>query len=132
MAGTYRVTAPYVTLKVLDTVSGAAQINGFYAGAIVTESRIDSESLKRHVDRGWVEEVDEPAAEPTPEPKTPEKPASNPDKVPDGTADEVKAWVGDDAEKAKLALAAEQKIPSPRKTLVDHLAKVASQAKTEK
>lgn len=48
------------------------------------------------------------------------------EQVPDGTAEEVRAWVGDNPERATLALLAEQSLPSPRKTLVDQLTKLAS------
>lgn len=49
------------------------------------------------------------------------------DQVPDGTADEVRAWVGDNPERAALALEAEQAREKPRSTLVDQLAKLTSQ-----
>lgn len=48
------------------------------------------------------------------------------DGVPDGTADQVLTWVGEDAEKAKLALAAEQAKAKPRSTLVAALDKLAT------
>lgn len=90
MAAAYRVTAPYVTLKVLATATGAAQINGFYAGAIVTDDKIEKASLERHLDRRWIERVDEPGEaivdEPGPDtpPRGPEKPSQ---------ADPKAAWV---------------------------------------
>lgn len=49
------------------------------------------------------------------------------DQVPAGTADEVRVWVGDNPDRATLALAAEQLLPSPRKTLVEQLAKLVGQ-----
>jgi hypothetical protein len=116
---TYRVTAPMVLLKVRG-VGDKAMINSFYAGAIVPESaeEIDPDNVLRHLDRGWIEEVDEaPVAAPEPDLNA----------VPDGTADEVRTWVGDDVDRAKRALTVEQKAATPRKTLTDHLAKVAGQ-----
>lgn len=118
---TYRVTAPMVLLKIRG-VGDKAIINSFYAGATVPESaaEIDPVNVKRHVDRGWIEEVDEPAA-PAPEPtKVPEP---DPNAVPDSTADKVLAWVGDSQERAKRALAVEQ-AGAKRKTLVDQLIKL--------
>lgn len=49
------------------------------------------------------------------------------DEVPDGAANEVLAWVGDDSERAVLALTVEQAKEKPRSTLVDQLAKLAGQ-----
>lgn len=123
----YRVTAPYVQLRISDPVTGKAVINGFYAQAIVT-SRVEEESLKRHLERGWLEVVEKPAAEPAPEPKVAKVPESTPDKVPDGTAADVRSWVGDNTDRAALALAAELKSASPRTTLVDQLKKLTGQA----
>lgn len=122
MARSFRVTAPYVTLKIKDPLSGTAMVNGFYTGAIVTDDRVDEASLKRHIDRGWVEAVEQPA------PEVAKEPESNQDKVPDGTADKVLAWVGDDPSRAATALAAEQKSAKPRTTLVDQLTRLTVQA----
>lgn len=47
------------------------------------------------------------------------------DQVPDGTADEVRAWVGDNPDRAKLALTAEQD-GKKRATLIDQLTKLAT------
>jgi hypothetical protein len=129
MGATYRVTAPYITLKIMDPVAGTPTMLGFYEDARVAGDRVEAQSLQRHLDRGWIEPVEESAGEPAPALEGPEP---DPNKVPEGTADEVKTWVGEDVEKAKRALAAEQKLPSPRKTLVDHLMKVATPTKTEK
>jgi hypothetical protein len=41
--------------------------------------------------------------------------------VPTGTINEIKAWVGDDQEKAQAALDAENEKENPRSTLVDWL-----------
>lgn len=61
----YRVTAPYVLLKVRDQ-QGKPAVNGFHAGAILPSSvaEMDPDNLKRHVDRGWVEQLAELIAEP--------------------------------------------------------------------
>lgn len=56
MATAYRVTAPYVVLKIRGT-SGRPQVNGFYKGAIVTDDQVEKESLKRHLDRKMVERL---------------------------------------------------------------------------
>lgn len=47
------------------------------------------------------------------------------DRVPGGTTEEIRAWVGDDRERAARALAVERAGAKPRTTLVDHLAKLA-------
>ncbi len=47
---------------------------------------------------------------------------------PEGTADEVLAWVGEDAERAAAALEAEQARAKPRSTLVAQLEKLAESA----
>jgi hypothetical protein len=124
---TYRVTAPMVLLKVKGN-AGQPQVNSFYAGAIVPVSaaEVDPKNLARHVDRGWVEEVDDVPAEPV-------APASVPSRgsgggVPEGTADKVLEWVGEDKERAAQALVAEQKRDKPRSTLVDQLTKTAGLA----
>lgn len=57
----YRVTAPYVTLKVRDA-SGGPVVVGFYAGAIVPDD-VDAASLKHHLNHKLVEEVAAPQPE---------------------------------------------------------------------
>lgn len=47
--------------------------------------------------------------------------------VPSGTSKEVLAWVGDDKEKAKKALEAEESYDKPRSGLVKSLREVASE-----
>jgi hypothetical protein len=61
----YRVTAPYVTLKVRDQ-AGAWVLTGFYDGAVV--SGIDEASLRHHLDNGMLVEVEQPAPAPETEP----------------------------------------------------------------
>lgn len=43
------------------------------------------------------------------------------EEVPDGNISEINEWVGDDKDRAQLALDAENKEDNPRKTLVKHL-----------
>jgi hypothetical protein len=54
MAQSYRVVAPYVTLKVKDP-AGADVLVGFYEGAVV--ENIEADSLKSHLDKGMLEKV---------------------------------------------------------------------------
>jgi hypothetical protein len=56
----YRVTAPFVMLKVKDPVTGAYTFQGLYEGAIVEE--VDGENLQHHLELGMVEKVAAPAA----------------------------------------------------------------------
>lgn len=49
----------------------------------------------------------------------------------DATVDEVKAWVGDDPDRARQALDAEQQRDKPRTTLVDALERVGQQDHSE-
>lgn len=123
----YRVTAPYVLLKVKDRASGKEQISGFYDGAVVSDNVVDEEFLLRHLDRGWVEEVDESAPEPEPADPPDPTPPVDPDAVPTGTADEVLAWVGDNSARAGRALVVEKTTEKPRTTLLDKLTKLAEQ-----
>ena len=51
----YRVTAPFVYLKVKDPVIGSYAVQGFYEGAVVDD--VDEDNLKHHLDLGMVEEV---------------------------------------------------------------------------
>jgi hypothetical protein len=122
----YRVAAPMVLLKVRG-VGGKSVVNGFYAGAIVPASAadVDADNLQRHIERGWVEEVDDstPAEALAPGPVA----VVDPDAVPVGTADEVLAWVGDDPARAARALVAEKIAEKPRTTLLDKLAKLTEQ-----
>ena len=54
MSASYRVVAPYVTLKVKDA-AGAEVLVGFYEGAIVSD--VDPDLLKNHLDRGLLEKA---------------------------------------------------------------------------
>jgi hypothetical protein len=51
----YRVTAPFIMLKVKDAVTGAFTFQGLYEGAIADD--VEPENLKHHLDLGMVEEV---------------------------------------------------------------------------
>ena len=55
--GTYRVTAPYITLKSKDAVTGGEQVLSYFAGALVPET-VDLEDLARHIRKGMVEKVE--------------------------------------------------------------------------
>lgn len=123
---TYRVTAPMVLLKTAGQTGPTFM--SFYAGAILPPAvaELDKSNLQRHLDRGWVEEVDEPVDEPAPEPPAPTPPL-DPDAVPSGTAAEVLAWVDNDQARAGRALVVEQTAEKPRTTLIADLTKVAEQ-----
>ena len=58
---------------------------------------------------------------PEPEAAQQETPADSGDEVPDGTITEVKAWVGEDPDRAQAALDAEGTKDNPRVTLVEYL-----------
>jgi len=62
------------------------------------------------------------ATEEIPPPAGPEVPA---EEVPTGTVETVLEWVGDDAARARAALAVEQSRPKPRSTLLEELEDVA-------
>lgn len=83
--------------------------------------------LRRHgVDEEAVEDVPVEDGEQDEEPSEPEGSEDvDGDGVPDGTAESVLAWVGDDPERARAALAAEDRREHPRSTLVDKLRKLA-------
>jgi hypothetical protein len=79
MSKTLRVTAPYVTLKVVDPTRGTVLL-GFYEGAIV--ENVDDESAQHHLASGLAE-VTEPDAMPAgppllpPDLTAPDEPAGN-------------------------------------------------------
>jgi hypothetical protein len=56
MTDTYRVTAPYITLK-SKAVTGGEQVLSYFAGALVPES-VDLEDLARHIRKGMVEKIE--------------------------------------------------------------------------
>lgn len=59
--GTYRVTAPFVTLKVRD-FNGLTVVQGYYLDGLATDP-IEDEQFKKHVRNGWVEKVGAPEPE---------------------------------------------------------------------
>lgn len=69
------------------------------------------------VDGPDVAQVDDTGTDESPA----EQPAANTDDVPDGVMADVLAWVGEDAERARAALDAEQQREKPRATLVSAL-----------
>lgn len=74
---TYKVVAPYVTLKVKD-LAGNAVVQGYYAGALVDV--LDEEQAKAQADAGLLEQVNAaPVPEPEPQHEGPafERPAGN-------------------------------------------------------
>ena len=85
----YRVTAPYVTLKVRDQ-AGAWVLAGFYEGAVV--SGVDEASLRHHLDGGMVEKVEDVAAEPAVVVTEP-TPEADGGPTPPRQADPKDAWV---------------------------------------
>jgi hypothetical protein len=58
--GTYRVTAPYVTLK-SKSDQGGDVVLGYYAGALVPET-VNLEDLARLIRKGMVEKLEGPEA----------------------------------------------------------------------
>jgi hypothetical protein len=54
--GTYRVTAPYVTLK-SKSDQGGEVVLGYYEGALVPET-VNLEDLARHIRKGMVEKLE--------------------------------------------------------------------------
>ena len=72
---TYKVVAPYVTLKVKD-LAGNAVVQGYYAGAVVDV--LDEAQAKAQADAGLLEAVQAvPAAEVVEETPVLERPAGN-------------------------------------------------------
>lgn len=77
MGATYKVLAPYVTLKVKD-VNGQDTVQGFYAGAVV--SAVDGPGLEKHLRLGMVEKTNQQDASqvgPVPEAPVFERPTGN-------------------------------------------------------
>ncbi len=68
----YRVIAPYVTLRVPDVASGKQIYHGFYAGGVLPDN-VNQDDVERHLRKGMVEKVETPA--PAAEEPAPAKPA---------------------------------------------------------
>lgn len=113
------VTGPVVVLP--DATTGKSAY--YYQGAVLPDG-LDKDRVADVVGLGLVEQA-EVVDHPAPESSAGEP--SEPGAVPDGTIDEVLAWVGDNPERARRALEAEQ-AAGKRKTLVDQLSKIAEQA----
>lgn len=62
MAKTYKVVAPYVTLRVKDQAGGTV-ITGFYAGATLDADQVDEASLQHHLDGDLMVEEGDKLAE---------------------------------------------------------------------
>lgn len=63
MANRYRVTAPYVTLKVKDGAGGEVVV-GYYEGAVV--ENVAKESVDAHLESEMIEKLEDPEpAKPT-------------------------------------------------------------------
>lgn len=58
----YVVTAPYITLRVQDDVTGTEVLTGFYAGGVVPDS-VNADDLDRHLRKGMVAEQGSKEAE---------------------------------------------------------------------
>lgn len=58
------------------------------------------------------------------EEQTSEEVTASEEEVPEGNISEINEWVGDDKDRAQLALDAENSQDAPRKTLVKHLEEV--------
>ena len=88
MSKTIRVTAPYVTLKVLDPINGPT-VRGFYDGAVV--ENVDDASAQHHVDTGMAVPADADST-PAAHPEEPAEPPTPPLEEPAGNAS-TEAWL---------------------------------------
>lgn len=111
--GTYRVTAPYITLKSRSDTGGQVVL-GYFEGALVPET-VDLEDLARHIRKGMVEKLEGPEASAV------EKQQAEADK-----AQEVAA-APEDKEGAEAVRDAE----TARKTVADAEAREDAEAKKE-
>lgn len=75
MSASYKVIAPFVTLKVKDA-NGQTVVQGYYADGVV-QNPIEGESLDKHLRTGLIEPVEDVEPEPEPTPAQVEKPAGN-------------------------------------------------------
>jgi hypothetical protein len=89
MPKTLRVTAPYVTLKVVDRMGGGYIVSGFYDGAVVAD--VEDASADHHLAAGLaVPAGDDP--EPAAHPEIPAEPPAPPAEEPAGNAS-TDEWV---------------------------------------
>jgi hypothetical protein len=98
--GTYRVTAPYVTLK-SKSEQGGEVVLGYYAGALVPET-VDLDDLARHIRKGMVEKLEGPEAKAVEKQQAEAKKAQDTAAVPE---DKEGAEAVQDAEAARKATA---------------------------
>jgi hypothetical protein len=75
MSASYKVLAPYVTLKVKD-INGQEVVQGFYEGAVVSDP-VENDSLDKHVRTKLVEKVKAPKGEAQPAAPVGQPPAGN-------------------------------------------------------
>jgi regulator of protease activity HflC (stomatin/prohibitin superfamily) len=61
MTDAYRVTSPYVTLKVLDQITGSWTTLGYYVNALLP-TNANAEDVERLLRKGMVEKLGGPAA----------------------------------------------------------------------
>jgi hypothetical protein len=76
-ADEFVVTAPYVTLKMIDPNGGPLVIKGFNEGAVVDKEDVDEANLRHHVETGLVAPKDSDEAQVAAPAGTP-KPAEPP------------------------------------------------------
>jgi hypothetical protein len=101
---TYRVTAPYVTLRIRDDLTGSWSLRGFFPGAILPAST-KQEDLDRHLRKTMIEKVDAAEA------KTLDKAQAEADKAEDAAA-KAQADVDDLLAKEAAKAAAEEAEPA--------------------
>ena len=104
-----------------DTGSGFVYMR---SGAEREAERAEAPEVEAEVEAETEDEAenleDAPAQEPEPQDELEDAPDA--DGYPeDGTIPDVKAWVGDDLDRAEAALAAEMEKDPPRVTLVEYL-----------
>lgn len=82
--------------------------------------------------KGWKAGVPvEPELESAPEPEPETQEDLEDDYPEDGTIPEVKAWIGDDLDRAQVALDREGERDTPRVTLLDYLQDMLTEPDTE-
>lgn len=120
------VTGPVVVLP--DSTTGKTTY--YYQGAVLPDG-LDKDRVADVIASGLVSEVerlDRPTDNSDGDQIDGQVAGDQSGEVPTGSAEEVLTWVGDDTDRARAALAAEQAASKPRTTLVDKLTKLADQA----
>lgn len=110
----YRVTHGYVTVPTAVDGESRAYID-IPRGAMLPAD-VEDEHIATLVERGHIEPVDD-------DPDGPGIDITG-DGVPEGSIAQILGWVGDDVDKARLALAAENAAEKPRVGLVAELTKL--------